>query len=77
MYTLVLWAATLLFYPVGHMGDLYLAAAFLLGGVFTYQAVQLQRRATAERAMRLFGWSISYVTLLFGAMALDQLVRVH
>ena len=76
-YTLVLWVATLVFYPVGHMGDVYLAAAFVLGGVFTYHAVRLYRRATAERAMRLFGWSISYVTLLFGAMALDQLVRAH
>jgi heme O synthase-like polyprenyltransferase len=24
--------------------------------------------------MRLFGWSITYITLLFGAMALDQLI---
>ena len=38
-------------------------------------AIQLQREHTAARAMRLFSYSISYVTLLFGAMALDQLVR--
>jgi hypothetical protein len=25
--------------------------------------------------MRVFTWSISYITLLFGAMALDQLLR--
>ena len=77
LYTLVLWAATLLFYDVGGMGDIYLAAAFVLGGVFTYHAVRLRQQATSARAMRLFGWSISYVTLLFGAMALDQLVHVH
>ncbi|MBV8235986.1 MAG: protoheme IX farnesyltransferase [Acidimicrobiia bacterium] len=77
LYTLILWAATLLFYDVGGMGDLYLAAAFVLGGVFTYHAVRLRREATTARAMRLFGWSISYVTLLFGAMALDQLVHVR
>ena len=29
---------------------------------------------TAARAMRLFSYSITYVTLLFGAMALDALV---
>ncbi|MBV8982654.1 MAG: protoheme IX farnesyltransferase, partial [Acidimicrobiia bacterium] len=40
-------------------------------------AVRLRRQATPAVAMRLFGWSISYVTLLFGAMALDQLVHVH
>jgi protoheme IX farnesyltransferase len=77
LYTLILWAATLLFYDVGGMGDIYLAAAFVLGGVFTYHAVRLRQQATSARAMRLFGWSISYVTLLFGAMALDQLVHVH
>ncbi|MBV8986082.1 MAG: protoheme IX farnesyltransferase [Acidimicrobiia bacterium] len=77
LYTLILWAATLLFYDVGGMGDIYLAAAFVLGGVFTYHAVRLRQQATPALAMRLFGWSISYVTLLFGAMALDQLVHVH
>jgi protoheme IX farnesyltransferase len=77
LYTLILWAATLLFYDVGGMGDIYLAAAFVLGGVFTYHAVRLRQRATTAQAMRLFGWSISYVTLLFGAMALDQLVHLH
>ncbi len=77
LYTLVLWAATLLFYDVGGMGDIYLAAAFVLGGVFTYHAVRLRQRATSAQAMRLFGWSISYVTLLFGSMALDQLVHLH
>jgi protoheme IX farnesyltransferase len=76
-YTLVLWGATLLFYDVGGMGDIYLASAFVLGGIFTYHALRLRQRATSAQAMRLFGWSISYVTLLFGAMALDQLVHVH
>jgi heme o synthase len=75
IYTVVLWLVTLAFYPVGHMGDIYLAAALLLGGLFTYKAVQLLRQATPQRAMQLFGWSISYLTLLFGAMAVDQLVR--
>jgi protoheme IX farnesyltransferase len=75
VYTVVLWAITLAFHPVARMGQLYLTAAVVLGAIFTWYAVQLVRSATAERAMRLFGWSISYVTLLFGAMALDQLVR--
>jgi heme o synthase len=74
LYTLVLWAVSILFWPVGRMGELYLAAAIVLGGIFTWHATQLARQGTPERAMRLFGWSISYVTLLFGAMAIDQLV---
>jgi protoheme IX farnesyltransferase len=74
-YTLALWALTLAFSPVAGMGPLYLLAAVVLGGVFTWYAVQLVRSATPLRAMRLFSWSISYITLLFGAMALDELVR--
>ncbi|HEX8770636.1 MAG TPA: heme o synthase [Acidimicrobiales bacterium] len=74
-YTLVLWATTLLFWPVGNMGGIYAVSATALGALFTYYAVQLVKNATPERAMRLFGYSITYVTLLFGAMAIDQLVR--
>jgi protoheme IX farnesyltransferase len=90
-YTLLLWALTLLFSPVAGMGNLYLGAAVVLGAVFTWYALQLLRTpepglelgaagGTAElqiraSAMRLFTWSITYITLLFGAMAIDQLVR--
>ncbi|HEX2023485.1 MAG TPA: heme o synthase [Acidimicrobiales bacterium] len=74
LYTLVLWGVSILFWPVGDMGDVYLAAAIVLGGIFTWHATQLARQGTPERAMRLFGWSITYVTLLFGAMAVDQLL---
>jgi protoheme IX farnesyltransferase len=75
LYTLLLWGLTLLFAPVAGMGDLYLGSAIVLGGVFTAFAVQLLRRSTPKAAMRLFSWSITYVTLLFGAIALDQLLR--
>jgi len=90
-YTLLLWALTVLFSPVAGMGHLYLGSAVVLGAVFTWYAVRLLRTpdpqlrvsggaATAEvevqaTAMRLFTWSITYITLLFGAMALDQLLR--
>jgi protoheme IX farnesyltransferase len=74
-YSLALWGLTVLFGAVAHMGVVYLAAALVLGGVFTWYAVQLLRSATPARAMRLFTWSITYITLLFGAMALDQLLR--
>lgn len=75
LYTLLLWGLTLLFAPVAGMGGLYLTAAVVLGAVFTWMAVQLRRDASPKLAMRLFSWSITYITLLFGAMALDQLVR--
>jgi protoheme IX farnesyltransferase len=75
LYTLLLWALTVLFAPVAGMGHFYLGAALLLGGVFTVYAVRLLRDATPRRAMRVFTWSISYITLLFGAMAVDELLR--
>jgi heme o synthase len=62
------------FWPVGDMGLLYGASAAVLGGIFTFHAVALARSGTYAKAMRLFGWSITYITLLFGAMALDQLL---
>jgi heme o synthase len=74
VYTVALWAASLLFAPVAHMGTLYLGSAVVLGAVFLLYALQLQRDHTPARAMRLFTYSISYVTLLFSAMAIDQLV---
>jgi protoheme IX farnesyltransferase len=79
LYTLALWALSIVFAPVADMGRIYLASALVLGGIFTWMAVRLvperTDKATANAAMRLFGFSITYITLLFGAMALDQLVR--
>jgi heme o synthase len=74
-YTLVTWALTLLFAPVAGMGAIYVVAALATGAVFTFQTVRLLFEPTPARAIRVFGWSITYVSLLFGAMALDQLVR--
>ena len=74
-YTLLLWALTLLFAPVAGMGNRYLGAALVLGAVFTWYAVRLVRDRDPKVAMRVFTWSISYITLLFGAMAVDQLLR--
>ncbi len=73
-YTAVLWGATLVFAPVADMGLVYLVAAIALGGAYLALTLDLARAPDAAKAMRLFHWSITYVTLLFGAMALDQLL---
>jgi protoheme IX farnesyltransferase len=75
VYTVWLWFLTLLFVPVGGMGWIYGVAATALGAVFTLFSVQLLRTGSTAVAMRLFTFSITYVTLLFGSMALDELVR--
>jgi len=78
-YTLALWASTLVFGPVADMGPLYIVSALVLGAVFALMAYDLMRRepddTTTKRAMRLFSYSITYLMLLFGAMAVDQLLR--
>ena len=73
-YTVALVATTLLFAPVADMGLTYLGAAVALGAIFLFQTVRLFVDPTPARAMRVFGYSITYVTLLFGAMAVDQLL---
>ncbi|MET0490450.1 MAG: heme o synthase [Acidimicrobiales bacterium] len=73
-YTVIVWALTLLFIPVADMGLLYSAAAVVLGAVFTVQSVRLRDDPTPERAMALFHWSITYVSVLFGVMAVDALL---
>jgi protoheme IX farnesyltransferase len=73
-YTVLLWAVSLVFVPVADMGWIYTGSALVLGAVFLFHAARLLRHSTVRNAMRLFGWSITYVTLLFSAMALDQLV---
>jgi heme o synthase len=67
----------LLVWPLGVSGALYGVVAVLVGGVFLREAHVLQsrvRRGAAAAPMRLFHWSITYLALLFLAVALDQLV---
>ena len=74
-YTVVLWALSVLFSAVGEMGLVYLISAIVLGAVFLFFAVQVLRTEATASAMRLFSYSITYITLLFGAMVIDQVVR--
>jgi heme o synthase len=73
-YSLLVVAVSLLFAWVGRMGPIFWVSAVVLGAVFCAFALGLWRQPSEARAMRLFQWSISYVTLLFGAMAVDQLI---
>jgi protoheme IX farnesyltransferase len=75
IYTVALYALSLVFGEVGGMGALYFVSAGILGAFFLLFAVRLFQDDSTVRAMRLFSYSITYVTLLFSAMAVDQLVR--
>ena len=74
LYTVMLVGTTLVFAPVADMGAVYVAAALILGALFGVLALAVQRDPTERSAMRLFSYSITYVTLLFAAMTVDVLV---
>jgi heme o synthase len=73
-YTAVLVLASFLVVPAADLGVIYTVAAAITGFVFFAMTVKLGSDWTASRAMKLFGFSISYVTVLFTAMAIDVLV---
>ena len=74
LYTIMMVAVTLMLGAVGGMGLLYLGAALALGGVFLGMAVRLWRAPTEAHALRLFRFSITYLGLLFAAMAVDAVL---
>jgi protoheme IX farnesyltransferase len=72
LYTLVLFAATLLPFIQGMSGGIYLAAALVLGGLFIAYGWQLWRAYSDELAKRTFRFSIWHLSLLFAALLLDH-----
>ncbi len=80
LYTILLVAVSLVFFAVAQMGLIYLVAALVLGAIFLWKAGNLAREGTLEGttagAIRLYKFSISYLTLLFLAVAVDALVRL-
>jgi protoheme IX farnesyltransferase len=74
-YTVALVATTLVLVPVADLGWIYTIAAVVLGAVFVGATVWLGRNPTPAASMRVFGYSITYVTVLFGALTVDVLVR--
>jgi protoheme IX farnesyltransferase len=75
LYTVALWISTLVLIPVAELGWIYGISAVVLGGVFLGGTIALGRHPTEAASMRLFGFSITYVTLLFLAMSLDVFVE--
>ena len=75
LYTIALWVATMALVPVADTGWIYGVTAFLLGGFYVVSVLGLRRYPSPRRAMRLFQYSITYMTVLFAALAVDTLVR--
>ncbi len=75
LYTLVLFAATLLPFVFGMSGVIYLLSAALLGAAFTGYAWALWRRYSDTLARKTFRFSIVYLMLLFAALLIDHYLR--
>ena len=81
LYTVLMVAISLVLWAVARMGAIYLGAAVVLGAIFLWQAYGLWRRGASEEAstagaIRLYKYSISYLSLLFLAVAVDALVVI-
>ncbi|ODV06141.1 MAG: protoheme IX farnesyltransferase [Rubrivivax sp. SCN 70-15] len=72
LYTLVLFAATLLPFTYRMSGWIYLAAALALGGWFIALAYRLWREYSDALARRTFRFSIWHLSLLFAALLVDH-----
>jgi protoheme IX farnesyltransferase len=81
LYTVLLVALTAIFAVVARMGAIYAVAAAVLGALFLWRAWVLWQQGTApeastQQAIRLYRYSITYLTVLFAAVALDAIVRI-
>ena len=74
MYTALMATSTLVLWPVAELGLVYGISAVVLGALFLWGTIDLGRNPTPQRSMRVFGYSITYVTLLFAAMTIDVFV---
>jgi protoheme IX farnesyltransferase len=76
IYSLMLLTVSLMPFLVHMSGPLYLAGALGLGAGFVYHATRLLRSEGDGHAMKTFGYSIVYLTSLFGFLLADHYLRV-
>jgi protoheme IX farnesyltransferase len=78
IYSVGLVAVSVVFAVVAHMGLVFWVVDLVAGILYVADALRLRRDGgTANSAMRLFTYSITYVTVIFAAMAVDVFVHVH
>ena len=74
LYTLIMFAASILPYVYGMSGLLYLLSAIILGGIFLAYAVKLYFNYSDALAKKTFKYSIWYLSLLFVTLLIDHYV---
>ncbi len=73
LYSLMLVPLALAFTVIADLSAIYFGTAAVGGAIFLWLAWRLYRGEGTKGALALFHYSISYLTLLFGAVAVDQL----
>ena len=72
LYTIALFATTMLPYAVQMSGLVYLASAVVLGAIFLSYAWRIYRNYSDQLARKTFTYSIIYLSLLFAALLADH-----
>ncbi|AKJ69234.1 protoheme IX farnesyltransferase [Pandoraea thiooxydans] len=76
LYTIVLFAVSLMPYAYGMNGLTYLTGAVILGGIFLAYAWKLWRAYSDQLARKTFRYSIVYLSLIFAALLIDHYIRI-
>ena len=76
LYTVILFACSLLPFVVRMSGVLYLVAAIILSGIFLWYAVRIYVNYSDALARRTFRYSITYLAALFAALLVDHYLRL-
>jgi protoheme IX farnesyltransferase len=76
IYSVLMVCLTLAFFAVARMGLVFLAGSVVLGAMFLMQAFLMWREGTDARAVRLYKYSITYLTALFALIILDVFVFI-
>jgi protoheme IX farnesyltransferase len=72
LYTLMLFATTLLPYVIRMSGVVYLVSALALGGMFIAYALRIYLAYSDAIAQKTFRYSIAYLAFLFAALLVDH-----
>tara|TARA_R110002073_G_scaffold336589_1_gene536549 strand:- start:66503 stop:67402 length:900 start_codon:yes stop_codon:yes gene_type:complete len=71
-YTVLLFISSLLPYLTGMSGLIYLVTAVVLGLIFLVHAVRLRFTDDPKLPMKTFGYSITYLFVIFAALLIDH-----
>lgn len=76
LYTIALFATTMLPYAVHMSGLIYLVSAVVLGLIFLWYAWRIYKHYDDMLARKTFTYSIIYLSLLFAALLVDHYIKL-